>query len=63
LYHKIIFQQILKVAATRLTGGSRFGYKPLLLGQRLKALAFTSFKPLCAFTSVAAPSRGYLNTD
>ena len=51
------------VAATRLTGGSRFGYKPLLLGQRLKALAFTSFKPLCAFTSVAAPSRGYLNTD
>ena len=54
---------VYKVAATRLTGGSRFGYKPLLLGQLLKALAFTSFKPLCAFTSVAAPSRGYLNTD
>ena len=45
------------VAATRLTGGSRFGYKPLLLGQRLKALAFTSFKPLC-FSLVARPFKG-----
>ena len=45
------------VAATRLTGGSRFGYKPLLLGQRLKALAFTSFKPLC-FSRVARPFKG-----
>ena len=24
------------------------GYNPLLLGQRLKALAFTLFKPLCS---------------
>ena len=46
-----------QVAATRLTGGSRFGYKPLLLGQRLKALAFTSFKPLC-FSRVARPFKG-----
>ena len=46
-----------QVAATRLTGGSRFGYKPLLLGQRLKALAFSSFKPLC-FSLVARPFKG-----
>ena len=26
----------------------RAGYKPLLLGQRLKALAFTLFKPNCS---------------
>jgi hypothetical protein len=51
-----------KVAATRKTGGSRFGCKPLLLGQRLKALAFTSFKPLC-YSLVAAPSRGIRITD
>ena len=50
------------VAATRKTGGSRFGYKPLILGQRLKALAFTSFKPLC-YSLVAAPSRGICITD
>jgi hypothetical protein len=32
---------------TRKTGGLHNGYKPLLLGQRLKALAFTLFKPHC----------------
>ena len=30
-----------KIAATRKTGGSVWGYKPLLLGQRLKTLAFS----------------------
>ena len=30
------------------TGGQQNGYKPLILGQRLKALAFTMFKPLCS---------------
>jgi hypothetical protein len=29
------------IAATRKTGGSVWGYKPLLPGQRLKALAFS----------------------
>ena len=29
------------IAATRKTGGSVWGYKPLLLGQRLKTLAFS----------------------
>ena len=31
------------IAATRKTGGSRWGCKPPLLGQRLKALAFTLY--------------------
>lgn len=32
-----------QIAATRKTGGSRWGCKPPLLGQRLKALAFTLY--------------------
>lgn len=35
------------VAPTRKTGGSTDGYKPLMLGQRLKALAFALLQPLC----------------
>ena len=38
---------IIKVAPTRKTGGSTDGYKPLMLGQRLKALAFALLQPLC----------------
>ena len=33
--------------ATRKTGDSTDGYKPLMLGQRLKALAFALLQPLC----------------
>jgi len=40
-------KQTLKVAPTRKTGGSTDGYKPLMLGQRLKALAFALLQPLC----------------
>ena len=36
-----------RVAPTRKTGGSTDGYKPLMLGQRLKALAFALLQPLC----------------
>ena len=35
------------VTPTRKTGGSTDGYKPLMLGQRLKALAFDLLQPLC----------------
>ena len=34
-----------KIRTTRKTGGLLTGYKPVVLGQRLKALAFTTFKP------------------
>ena len=34
-----------KIITTRKTGGLLTGYKPVVLGQRLKALAFTTFKP------------------
>ena len=34
-------------APTRKTGGSTDGYKPFMLGQRLKALAFALLQPLC----------------
>ncbi len=40
-------QKCHKVAPTRKTGGSTDGYKPLMLGQRLKALAFALLQPLC----------------
>ena len=33
------------IRTTRKTGGLLTGYKPVVLGQRLKALAFTTFKP------------------
>ena len=33
------------IRTTRKTGGLLTGYKPVVLGQRLKALAFTAFKP------------------
>ncbi|KXB82265.1 hypothetical protein HMPREF1865_01923 [Veillonella parvula] len=33
------------IRTTRKTDGLLTGYKPVLLGQRLKALAFTTFKP------------------
>ena len=36
---------MLKIRTTRKTGGLLTGYKPVVLGQRLKALAFTTFKP------------------
>ena len=36
---------IVKIRTTRKTGGLLTGYKPVVLGQRLKALAFTTFKP------------------
>ena len=36
---------VLKIRTTRKTGGLLTGYKPVVLGQRLKALAFTTFKP------------------
>ena len=36
------------VAPTRETGGSQDGYKPLMLGQRLKALAFALLQPHCS---------------
>ena len=39
--------EIEAVAPTRKTGGSTDGYKPLMLGQRLKALAFALLQPLC----------------
>ena len=35
----------LEIRTTRKTGGLLTGYKPVVLGQRLKALAFTTFKP------------------
>ena len=35
------------------------GYKPALLGQRLKALAFALLKPLC-FSLVAAPQGAFV---
>ena len=34
-----------QIRTTRKTGGLLTGYKPVVLGQRLKALAFTTFKP------------------
>jgi len=34
-----------KIRTTRKTGGLLTGYKPVVLDQRLKALAFTTFKP------------------
>ena len=34
-----------RIRTTRKTGGLLTGYKPVVLGQRLKALAFTTFKP------------------
>ena len=33
------------IRTTRKTGGLLTGYKPVVLDQRLKALAFTTFKP------------------
>ena len=47
------------VAATHQMGGSGQGYNPILLGQRLKALAFTLFKPI-AFASFAALKRAFV---
>ena len=38
-------KRIKKIRTTRKTGGLLTGYKPVVLGQRLKALAFTTFKP------------------
>ena len=35
----------ISIRTTRKTGGLLTGYKPVVLGQRLKALAFTTFKP------------------
>ncbi|MDU2208188.1 MAG: hypothetical protein E7E42_00625 [Veillonella sp.] len=43
LVHEII-EQMLSIRTTRKTGGLLTGYKPVVLGQRLKALAFTTFK-------------------
>ena len=34
-----------QIRTPRKTGGLLTGYKPVVLGQRLKALAFTTFKP------------------
>ena len=37
--------KFIEIRTTRKTGGLLTGYKPVVLGQRLKALAFTTFKP------------------
>ena len=39
------FSLLYLIRTTRKTGGLLTGYKPVVLGQRLKALAFTTFKP------------------
>ena len=44
---QVIYVIVIQVAPTRKTGGSTDGYKPLMLGQRLKALAFALLQPLC----------------
>ena len=38
-------KKISLIRITRKTGGLLTGYKPVVIGQRLKALAFTTFKP------------------
>ena len=40
-----LYMQAYIIRTTRKTGGLLTGYKPVVLGQRLKALAFTTFKP------------------
>lgn len=41
----VLIYYYMYIRTTRKTGGLLTGYKPVVLGQRLKALAFTTFKP------------------
>ena len=44
-----MYDALCKVAPTRKTGGSLRGCNPLILSQRLKALAFALLQPLCVY--------------
>jgi len=48
---------------TRKTGGLLQGYKPLLLGQRLKALAFSFSYGKSVYTSFPQPRSSHIAFD
>ena len=55
--------QLDKIITTRQTGGLLGGYKPLLLGQRLKALAFIFGYGKFAFAYFPQPHSSHIAFD